>query len=69
MALHFTSSFILLVFHVCLFLLWVSAHADDEASSSSSVLESQAVFPPVPELELFKSGTGTFRINFGTGTT
>jgi hypothetical protein len=30
------------------------------------------VFPsvplPVPELELFKSGTGTFRIHFGTGT-
>jgi hypothetical protein len=29
-----------------------------------------AVFPSVPELELelFKSGTGTFRIHFGTGT-
>jgi hypothetical protein len=26
------------------------------------------VFPSVPELELFKSGTGTFRIHFGTGT-
>jgi hypothetical protein len=42
MAVHFTSSSILLVFHVCLFLLWVSAHADDEASSSSSANQAAA---------------------------